>query len=666
MSSDPTPIKYRYDINGLRAWAVIAVLLFHFGIPGASAGFIGVDIFFVISGYLMTAIVVKAMEAGNFSVWRFYLARVRRIVPALIVLVGVLLALGWFWLPTPGYQGLGTEALSALTFTSNILFWRSAGYFDVAAHEKWLLHTWSLGIEFQFYVLFPIYVILLWKMRPKTSTITWGLVFALAVSLALSIGVSSIKPAASFYLLPTRGWELAVGGLVFLIGRTSEVRLSRFGAQMFWAGILLWAIGFVLIDDTVAWPSGWALFPVLGTAFIILAQKADMPLMSNPVAQWFGDRSYSLYLWHWPLVVALYFVGLQEEWTWIAIAFGLSLLLGHLSYHLVENPTWKYFAKSSSFKQVKALGLAFVVVAVSATGIRLFFFEGRMPETVQIAAAERTNKDPRRAECFESASGEGAPGCIYGNSENVAAILVGDSHASSTINAAAEMADKYNKGVQLLGLSGCAPVEGLKRANSDRCGSFNEWLFTEELPNTEYSDAAIILVSRTSYYTKGPNESEVSAPPAYFDKPLERWGNSTYLEKFENAYIETACNIQSRHQVYLVRPIPEMGINVPDVMIKRALFRKNDTRVKISLDEYRDRQGFVWKIQNKAAEECGVKILNPLPYMCDDDYCYGSHEGRPLYFDDDHLSEYGNKFLVPMFEKVFSGQRGALTATPSA
>jgi peptidoglycan/LPS O-acetylase OafA/YrhL len=659
MNSSPAPIKYRYDINGLRAWAVIAVLLFHFGIPGASAGFIGVDIFFVISGYLMTIIVVKAMEDGSFSVWRFYLARIRRIVPALMALVAVLLALGWFWLPTPEYQDLGSESLSALTFTSNLLFWRSAGYFDVAAHQKWLLHTWSLGIEFQFYIIFPIYVILLWKIRPKTSTITWGLVFALLVSLALSVGYSSLKPGASFYLLPMRGWELAVGGLTFLIARNNK-SLSRFSTSIFWAGIVLWVIGFVVIDGTLAWPSAWALFPVLGTALIILAQKTDMPLMHNPVAQWIGDCSYSLYLWHWPLVVALYYAGLQNDWAWIIGAFGLSLLLGHLSYHWIENPTRKYFTKSSFFKQAGVLGLAFVITGISAAGTRSFFFEGRISESVEIAAAERTNYDLRRAECFESATGEGSPGCVYGDPENFGAILMGDSHAASVVTSLGVAAEKYEAGVIFWGMNSCPTMDGVTYTDiTDRpkhiCKNLNEWAF-ERL--SKYQNVPLILVSRTSSYLMGPNEPDRSEkapyPSIYFDNEYEYRDEPGFAKEFLNSLVLTACRLSSDRDVYLMRPVPEFGVSVPWSLINQANFNGESAEIKIKREVYEQRNKLVWDAQDRAAEECGVKILNPLPQLCDDEYCYGSNDGRPLYYDDDHLSEYGNKFLVPMFEEVFS------------
>lgn len=152
LSAQPTQKTkaFRHDINGLRAWAVMAVVLYHFGVPGFASGFVGVDVFFVISGFLMTSIIISGLEQGRFSLWGFYRARARRIIPALLVLCISLLILGWFWLPSIDYKILGTHAATALVFVSNLKFWREAGYFDVASHEKWLLHTWSLSVEWQF------------------------------------------------------------------------------------------------------------------------------------------------------------------------------------------------------------------------------------------------------------------------------------------------------------------------------------------------------------------------------------------------------------------------------------------------------------------------------------------------------------------------------------
>lgn len=303
----PSPVTYREDINGLRAWAVMATLLFHFSLIGLPGGFVGVDLFFVISGYLMTAIIVSGFEKGHFSIQQFYMARVRRILPTLLVVVATLLALGWFWLPTPDYQALGAQSLHSMGFLSNIYYLRSAGYFDSAASEKWLLHTWSLAVEAQFYLIYPLLLALIWRYWQSLKAIKIGVIVLLLVSLLLNLTLSTLKPSAAFYLLPTRGWELAAGGWVYLLTKQNGTGLAtqsfanlRYGLG--WLFIL--SSGFFLSEQLI-WPSYWAILPVLGTCWVILAQKENGQLTNNTLAQWLGTRSYSLYLWHWPLVVAL-------------------------------------------------------------------------------------------------------------------------------------------------------------------------------------------------------------------------------------------------------------------------------------------------------------------------------------------------------------------------
>tara|TARA_R110001583_G_scaffold103705_2_gene250998 strand:+ start:387 stop:995 length:609 start_codon:yes stop_codon:yes gene_type:complete len=195
---------FRTDINGLRAWAVVAVVLFHFGVPGFDGGFIGVDVFFVISGFLMTGIILGKLLTPNressFSLLGFYLARARRIIPALMALCIALLILGWYFLPTYDYRMLATHVITALLFISNIKFWREAGYFDPASHEKLLLHTWSLSVEWQFYLLFPIVLMVLWKLWPNRRFIGVLLLAGFVISLGLSIAITRVNPGAAFYL----------------------------------------------------------------------------------------------------------------------------------------------------------------------------------------------------------------------------------------------------------------------------------------------------------------------------------------------------------------------------------------------------------------------------------------------------------------------------------
>jgi peptidoglycan/LPS O-acetylase OafA/YrhL len=209
--------NFRSDINGLRAWAVVAVVFYHFGIPGFGGGFVGVDVFFVISGFLMTGIVIRGLERDDLSLFGFYMARARRIVPALVGLCAVLLGLGWLLLLPPDYQMLATHSAYSLAFLSNVEFWLEAGYFDSASHEKWLLHTWSLSVEWQFYLILPVVLWVVWRIRPGRTMQMWAVGLTLLASSAASIWTTSTQPSAAFYLLHTRAWEMLGGGLVFLL-----------------------------------------------------------------------------------------------------------------------------------------------------------------------------------------------------------------------------------------------------------------------------------------------------------------------------------------------------------------------------------------------------------------------------------------------------------------
>ena len=235
--------SFRTDINGLRAWAVMAVILYHFGIPGFTGGFVGVDVFFVISGYLMTGIIISKLENSSggegFSIIGFYIARARRIIPALLALCAILLLGGWFALPASEYRLLATHVISSLGFFSNIKFWSEGGYFDVGSHDKWLLHTWSLSVEWQFYLILPLMLAFVWKIRPGRQSANLLIIATFVASLAFCIVHTSVDPSASFYLLPTRAWEMLAGGIVYLASQ--RIALAKT------SGKLIESIGFALI-----------------------------------------------------------------------------------------------------------------------------------------------------------------------------------------------------------------------------------------------------------------------------------------------------------------------------------------------------------------------------------------------------------------------------------
>lgn len=225
-------LEFRKDINGLRAYAVMAVLLYHFDVAGITGGYAGVDVFFVISGFLMTAIILPKVEAGRFSLPGFYLARVRRILPAVAVLCVAVLAFGWFWLVPYLYESLGKNAGASLLFISNFTYNRAGGYFAAPAHDNWLLHTWSLSVEWQFYLLYPLLLMLLARLpRSSRGLVGAALLFILLASWAFAVYLTNAKPTSAFFMLPARAWELLAGSLVFLysdhpLRRNTAVRPS--------------------------------------------------------------------------------------------------------------------------------------------------------------------------------------------------------------------------------------------------------------------------------------------------------------------------------------------------------------------------------------------------------------------------------------------------------
>jgi peptidoglycan/LPS O-acetylase OafA/YrhL len=645
---------FRNDINGVRAWAVVAVILYHFGIPGLAGGFVGVDVFFVISGYLMAGIVVVALERERFSIIAFYISRARRILPALLALCASLLALGWWTLLPLDYMSLGSQVMFSVFFLSNIKFWREAGYFDPASHEKLLLHTWSLAVEWQFYLLLPIILFAVWKWRHGRRPAAIVLAAGFIISFALSAGVGGMNPSTAFYLLPARSWEMLAGCLVFL--SCERLRLTaRQSTALELSGFALVIASIIIFDGSTPWPSWRALIPVIGTIAIIIAARPHSPLTGNVVAQWLGTRSYSLYLWHWPVVVALSYLGVKAEVEAIAAGLALTLLLGNLSYHLIEERTRLRLAAFATRRNAAILSCASIAVAVLGVGIKLQKGVGnRFPSDVELIASESKNQKPDRDRCLTT-TGRESNSCAYGGAR-LRAVLLGDSHADAVTTALAAAIPNTKDGIVEWSYTACPTILGVKKlatyTEGETCGGFLEWATTRlaQFPK----NVPVVVVNRTSAYALGYNEALVPGehkPLVYFTRPYTS-STPDFLTEFSRHLTETACTLSKDRQVYLMRPIPEMGVDVPTAMSRAALRGKHED-ISISLAEYHKRHSVVWAAQDLAQQRCGVKILNPLPYLCPDGRCHGAKDGRPIYFDDDHLSEYGNKLLVPMFAKVF-------------
>ncbi len=327
-----TKKSFRHNINGLIAWAVTAVILYHFGIPGFGGWFAGVDIFFVISGFLMTRIIVDGLDGSRnpFSLVSFYLARARRIIPALLILCATLLTVGYFTLPAVDYRLLGSHIVASLGFFSNMKYLLEAGYFDTSSHDKWLLHTWSLSAEWQFYMVLPIALMVMWKIKPGRKAATLLLLIAFIASLASSIILTPAKPSFAFYMLPTRAWEMLAGGLVSLLANKLLLApLHKKIIETLGFALIIGSITLLNTNDT--WPGWHALIPVMGAVLVLIPAREGSLWTGNRIAQWLGSCSYSLYLWHWPIVVTLVYFARQDSVNAIAIGFILTLILGQLS-----------------------------------------------------------------------------------------------------------------------------------------------------------------------------------------------------------------------------------------------------------------------------------------------------------------------------------------------
>lgn len=643
--------SFRKDINGLRAWAVVSVICYHFGILGFNGGFVGVDIFFVISGFLMTGIIINGIEktgTSQFSLLQFYLARARRIIPALLVLCCILMVLGWFWLTAIDYKMLSTHVLSALGFLSNKRFWREAGYFDASSYDKWLLHTWSLSIEWQFYIILPVALLLLWKIRPNRQWIIAIMALVFSASLMRSIALSPVDGNSSFYLLPTRMWEMLAGGLVFLLADKIKLTdIKRKALELIGCLLLLYAIFFLSSADI--WPGYLATVPVLGTALFLLANRSHSPLTATKIAQWLGNTSYSLYLWHWPFVVALHYAGLEKNLLAIGIALLLTLLLGYASYRWVENPIRINLNAISTKLSITCLIAAMLIVAVPTYIIKKQngIPNNRLAKPIEILVAEAKNRNPREKECFVRGSTP-VPECTYGGAK-LGVIVIGDSHGAAVIRSIEKSLPSKQLHVLDWTLAGCPTIRGIKdKKNIDfSCDKFLEHaLHSEKLL---HNNVPIIIANRLSAEIEGGNEPE---PSKYINKPYQA-RTAEFYQEITNGIITTACLLAKNHPVYMLRPIPEMKQNIPNTMTRKIIIFDQKVRGFISRNEYNVRHKKAMEAQDKAARQCGIKILDPLPYLCDDNFCYGDKNGLPIYYDDNHLNERGGQLLIPLFKEVF-------------
>lgn len=641
--------KFRYDINGLRAYAVALVVLFHFGVFGFAGGFIGVDVFFVISGFLMTSIIVKGLENNTFNFLKFYLSRANRIIPALFILCAVVGLVGWFTLTPQELKDYAKHAITSLGFISNIQYFKEAGYFDAASHEKLLLHTWSLSVEWQFYILLPIFLFLAYRIKQTKSALKIAFTGLFAVSLVLAIYLTPKMSSASFFLLPTRAWEMLAGGLIFLFFNKINLTQQR-STVIELTGFLLVAISVVSFTGSTPWPSYNAILPVLGTFLILLASNQKSLLTNNKVAQFLGNTSYSIYLWHWPLVFYLSYLEKSNNVLWIIGAILLSVLLGWVSYKYIENPSRNFL---SNLNIAKGYILTFIYVLIPTIIFSLIFIKNgvpsRFPEKTLNIATKGLEGNPLFSKCHIS-SGINLPECVYGNGD-IGLLVIGDSHAESMMQTI-EKALPSDTAALDWSYSGCPTVMDLKRSDNPnyKCGEVVSSFIGKK---SDYPNAKILVINRLNILFHGAEDLDknIKIPIRYIDKKFNSYSDE-YHKSMKKAYVNTLCELSESHTVYVTRPTPEFPKNITKTLAHRAIL-KSDEKIYISRDNHLKRSRLAFEAQDEASKKCGVIILDTTSYLCDAKTCYSDINGIPLYSDDDHLNLHGADTLLPLFKSIF-------------
>ncbi|MCQ4106631.1 acyltransferase [Erwinia persicina] len=496
-------MKYRADIDGLRALAVLPVIAYHMGIGGIPGGFTGVDIFFVISGYLICGIIYNSAISDNFSWLDFYKRRCLRILPPLFVVLLATMIFGYYHLLPAQFTDLSNSALAALLSASNIFFWKTTGYFDGPADLKPLLHTWSLAVEEQFYILFPVVLLLVIRLfRHRTTQV---MLLVIAGSLLLSIYGVTRKPTFTFYMLPTRAWELALGGIIAIAGL--EAKTAHYSATlkhgMSLAGLGLILFGFLWLDTTLPFPAWNALYPCLGSFLIILAgqQSVVSRLLALKPVVYIGMISYCLYLWHWPIIVySRMFFNIEpgvRELVILALTFGLAVA----SRYLIEIPFRYRLAWVSPGRIVTASVMGLAVMASGAV------YKGHISnssgqfsaEALALAQYSEYSKMPefdyqyRRGQCFVDGKNEedkpfNREFCLKTSSTAKNYVMIGDSHAAHLWRAVSLAAGEGVNVIQATS-AGCKPL--YKQDLRNPCTKLVDYVYDEWIP-AHHIDGIII------------------------------------------------------------------------------------------------------------------------------------------------------------------------------
>lgn len=620
-------MKYRSEIDGLRAIAVVPVILFHARFDLFSGGFVGVDVFFVISGYLITTIIINEMENGTFTLLRFYERRARRILPSLFFVVLCCIPAAWFLLLPSDMKDFAQSVVAVATFSSNILFWIESGYFATEAELKPLLHTWSLAVEEQFYILFPLFLMAVW--RSGLRAIVGLLILMFVVSLAVAHWGAYNNPSATFYLLPTRAWELLIGAFAaFYLQRTSvsfpywlNNWLSAFGL----AAILYSVFAF---DEATPFPSLYALVPTAGTVLIILFSLRGTwthTILSLKSVVGLGLISYSLYLWHQPVFAFWRHYNLLEPaYTQMLSAAFISFILAIVTYYVVEAP---FRGKSAALNRRQIFsGSSVVLGALVALGLAGHLTTGfpQRNENVSIWENFLDNRRPKRS-CTIGFEPTKLESCSFGpEGREVQVLAIGDSHIGQWSDILANIASDNQIHIEIIAKSACAIPEveyfykGIGRKYKE-CTIWRENL----LSHIQESRPRLVLIQNSSLgYLK----------------------NGVSLSDWEVGLRKVFQKLEGINRVIWVLDNPRFPFDVRKCAA-RVLLQGYDESY-CSIDREVGIHSDLRKVEIATVGEFpNVYVFDLTDFFCNSDVCFGVRSQHPLMSDTNHISQHSAEQL---------------------
>jgi peptidoglycan/LPS O-acetylase OafA/YrhL len=663
-SSPDATHKYRPDIDGLRAVAVLSVILYHAGVRQLSGGFVGVDVFFVISGYLITQYIDNRIQAGRFSIVEFYERRIRRILPALFFLLLAATLAAYFVLLPQDLVKFAKSEIATVAFVPNLFFfyWGS-GYFETGTKLKPLLHMWSLGVEEQFYIFFPLIMFLVSRWGRRTKVVSIWLLFA--GSLLLSCWAVQFRGLRdeSFYMVPFRAWELLLGSLMAL-GAFPLLKSGTLRNVLAAIGFCAILISAFVYSSSTPFPGLSAALPCLGAALIIYADENGATLTGTLLSArpmvFVGLISYSLYLWHWPVIVyAKQLIGRPLTLTERIVAVSFSLMAATLSWRFVERPFRSLSSgprRNTLFLQAATAGVC--LLALAQVAVKVHGLPQRFPQQAIAYADAGSDWGTEQDVCRTSRQIEQLPQCHFGVNQKTAPdfLLWGDSHAESLAPAFDALAQSSGNTGWIASFPACLPLPAVHRVDTPGCPEFNDAVIAL-IENRNIK--TVVLAGRWAVPSLGLSEGELEdgkPQVLLFDS-----SSSTHsLSENEKVLDRGLHRVVSRlitegRRVILVMDVPDTGVNTPSYLARSVIEGKipNARRdARIAMSEYSRESEHTEELLLSIAREFHALTVDPKTQLCDATECLIARDGHSLYHDSNHLTRFGALQLVELFSPL--------------